>query len=97
MKHRYTLISFAVILIVWAGGTAAAGDTPDGEKLYQEHCMGCHDTRIHNRPNRIVHVYSDLANRVKFCDAQVQSGFNAAQLAAVTDYLNKQFYKFIKD
>ena len=88
-----TLLSLSGIAI----NPSLAAEAVDGKKLYDQHCMGCHDTRIHTRPNRIVHVYSDLANRVKFCDAQVQSNFTAAQLTAVTDYLNDSFYKFIKD
>lgn len=74
-----------------------ASDIDNGKKLYDASCNGCHDTRIHTRPNRIVHVYTDLANRVKFCDNAAKSGFNASQLEDVTDYLNTTFYKFIKD
>lgn len=91
---------FFYILILFSG-SILAGETdkplPDGKQIYDKHCMGCHDTRIHTRPNRIVHVYTDLANRVKFCDAQLKSNFNDAQLKAVTEYLNTSFYKFIKE
>ena len=74
-----------------------AGDIDTGKKLYDEKCNGCHDTRIHTRPNRIVHTYDDLVNRVKFCDNASKAGFNSTQMEDVTDYLNDAFYKFIKD
>lgn len=73
-----------------------AGDIATGKKLYDEKCNACHDTRIHTRPNRIVHTYEDLVNRVKFCDNAAKAGFDATQMENVTDYLNDTFYKFIK-
>lgn len=73
-----------------------ASDIATGKKLYQANCHGCHDERIHTRPNRIIHTYSDLVNRVKFCDSAAKSHFTEAQMADVTDYLNSAFYKFIK-
>lgn len=88
---------FVFLLTVILSPSLLAAESPNGKQLYDKNCMGCHDTRIHTRPNRIVHVYSDLANRVKFCDAQVQSNFSNDQLNAVTDYLNDSFYKFVKD
>jgi len=91
-------IATIILLSVGIFGLAAvyAGEV-DGKKLYDDNCQGCHDTRIHTRPNRIIHTYGDLANRVKFCDAQVKAGFNDEQLKAVTDYLNTAFYKFVKE
>ncbi|WP_455204591.1 hypothetical protein [Kaarinaea lacus] len=78
-------------------GNAHASNTENGKKLYDANCNGCHDTRIHTRPNRIIHTYGDLVNRVKFCDAQVKAGFTDEQLTDVSDYLNSAFYKFVKE
>lgn len=74
-----------------------ASDIANGKKLYEANCHGCHDSSIHTRPNRIIHTYSDLVNRVKFCDNAAKTGFTAPQMADVTDYLNSAFYKFIKN
>lgn len=74
-----------------------ASNIENGKKLYEADCHGCHDSRIHTRPNRIIHTYSDLVNRVKFCDNAAKTGFTDAEMADVTDYLNATFYKFIKD
>ncbi len=93
-------IGTVVVLSVGIFGMAAANasdNTDQGKQLYDKNCQGCHDTRIHTRPNRIIHTYGDLANRVKFCDAQVQAGFTDEQLKAVTDYLNSAFYKFVME
>jgi len=86
------LSSLSVIL----SPTLFASDIENGKKLYEANCHGCHDSRIHTRPNRIIHTYSDLVNRVKFCDNAAKTHFTEAQMADVSDYLNSAFYKFIK-
>jgi len=80
---------------VYASDNAANAE--NGKKLYAEHCTTCHDTKIHTRPNRIIHTYGDLVNRVKFCDAQSKAGFSEAQINDVAEYLNLNFYKFVKE
>lgn len=87
------LSSLSVIL----SPTLFASDIENGKKLYEANCHGCHDSRIHTRPNRIIHTYSDLVNRVKFCDSAAKTHFTETQMADVTDYLNSAFYKFIKN
>lgn len=95
IKKIATIATLSVGIFSITGAHAA--DVANGKKLYDDNCQGCHDTRIHPRPNRIIHTYGDLANRVKFCDAQVKAGFTYEQLKAVTDYLNSEFYKFVTD
>lgn len=88
-----TALSISSILLspaLWAT------DIANGKKLYEANCHGCHDSRIHTRPNRIIHTYSDLVNRVKFCDSAAKTHFTDTQMADITDYLNSAFYKFIK-
>ena len=79
--------------------TAIADKAPDakhGEKVYSTKCGGCHDTRIHTRPNRIVHTYEDLVNRVRFCDSAAKANFKESDIYDVSEYLNNTFYKFLK-
>jgi len=71
-----------------------AADAGNGKKLYDAKCFRCHDTKIHTRTDRIIHTYTDLVNRVKFCDAQTEAGFTAQQRDDVTEYLNNTFYKY---
>lgn len=91
-----TLLLPIGILLFSVMNTSQAGDIANGKKLYEEKCNACHDTRIHTRPNRIIHTYDDLVNRVKFCDNASKAGFDSKQMEDVTDYLNDAFYKFIK-
>jgi cytochrome c5 len=88
-------LSVMSITPVLAGDNAA--NVENGKKLYAANCTTCHDTKIHTRPNRIIHTYGDLVNRVKFCDAQAKAGFSESQINDVADYLNVNFYKFVKE
>ena len=94
---KILLVTFISTLSMVMSSSLFAGDVEKGKKLYEAKCHGCHDTRIHTRPNRIIHTYSDLVNRVKFCDSASKAGFSDADMADVTDYLNTTFYKFIKE
>ena len=88
-------ISFVTIFAL-ATTSSFASNVKHGKKLYTEKCGGCHGTRIHNRPNRIVHTYEDLVNRVRFCDNAAKAGLKDNEIYDVSDYLNEEFYKFIK-
>lgn len=92
-----TVLSLGLLSIAAVQASDNAASVEDGKKLYAAHCTTCHDTKIHTRPNRIIHTYGDLVNRVKFCDVQSKAGFSDAQIHDVAEYLNANFYKFVKD
>jgi cytochrome c5 len=97
---KFLILTASLSLSILNVAAARADDTAsieNGKKLYAAHCTSCHDTKIHTRPNRIIHTYGDLVNRVKFCDAQSQAGFTDSQINDVAEYLNSTFYKFVKD
>lgn len=72
----------------------ADGDIGRGAKLHEQNCFGCHDTRVYTRPNRIIHSYGDLENRVRFCETQNGLAWDDQQIEDVAAYLNAKFYKF---
>ena len=98
MKHikltaTLSALIFAALSIPMA---SAAGNIENGKNLYQRGCTACHDTSVHSRPDRIVHSFGSLVNRVRACDAQVSTGFTDQQISDITEYLNAEFYKFKK-
>ncbi len=77
----------------------AADRVPDAEQgkvLHEKNCMECHDNRQYTRPNRIIHTFEDLHARVEFCDTASNAGFSFNDIDDVVEYLNVNFYKFIK-
>ena len=93
---QYALLALTVILLAVPVTQSFAADAKHGEKLYTEKCGGCHDTRVHTRPNRIIHTYEDLVNRVRFCDTNAKTNFKESDILDVSEYLNNEFYKFLK-
>jgi len=99
-----SIFFFTALLALWIipGATlvhasdSANADANHGKKLYTEKCGGCHDTRVHTRPNRIVHTYEDLVNRVRFCDTNAKTNFTEKDILDISEYLNNDFYKFLK-
>ena len=67
-------IAATLLLTALSSAPALAANAENGKKLYTERCGGCHDTKVHTRPNRIVHTYEDLVNRVRFCDNAAKAG-----------------------
>jgi len=92
MKVPYLILGLS-LFTVSASGFAA--DAAHGEKLYGAKCHGCHDTKIHTRPNRIIHTYDDLVGRVKFCDNASAANFSETDIMDVVAFLNNTFYKFV--
>jgi len=88
-------VLFGLSFLVFSQLSLAA-DGAHGKKLYDERCHACHDTKIHTRPNRIIHTYDDLVGRVKFCDNAASANFSDSDINDVVEYLNKSFYKFVK-
>jgi len=93
MKLPYVILGLALFSVSVNG---LAADVGHGKKLYDAKCHGCHDTKIHTRPNRIIHTFDDLVGRVKFCDNASAANFSETDIMDVVEYLNKDFYKFVK-
>lgn len=91
-----TVICIVSLMLFATHTVALAADAENGKKLYTSKCGGCHDTRVHTRPNRIVHTYEDLVNRVKFCDTNAKTNFSDSDVLDVSEYLNNEYYKFLK-
>lgn len=64
-----------------------------GKALYEESCTGCHDTSIFTRTDRQVSELKKLRNRVRQCNYAIESNWFDEDIDAVTEYLNKHFYK----
>ncbi|MCI0504900.1 MAG: cytochrome c [Gammaproteobacteria bacterium] len=87
---------FALLSSSLMSTPALAVDAENGKKLYSERCGGCHDTKVHTRPNRIIHTYEDLVNRVRFCDNAAKANLTENDIYDVSEYLNATYYKFLK-
>jgi len=87
--------SLSMILMMPSGYAASLpGDSADGKRLYDANCMGCHDTGIHTRKDRIVQSLDALEKRVGNCTHAAKKEFSANETQNIIKYLNDQFYHF---
>lgn len=65
-----------------------------GRNLYANHCIACHDTRVHRRNNpkaqSLVEVEQFVARWVQY----LRLSWSAQDQAEVVNYLNRQFYNY---
>ena len=66
----------------------------DGKALVDRYCVGCHADEVYTRPDRKIRSPETLRLQVLRCNAMTKSGLTDEDVAAITDYLNKSFYRF---
>ena len=73
---------------------SAAAWAADGKALVDRYCLGCHADEVYTRPDRKIRSPETLRLQVLRCNAMTKSGLTDEDVAAITDYLNKSFYRF---
>jgi len=87
-------VSLWILLIPSAYAAELPGDSAQGKRLYDANCMGCHDTGIHTRKDRIVQSLDALKKRLGDCSHMAGKEFSAIEAENIIKYLNDQFYQF---
>ena len=90
-------ILFVWLLILLMSSSAYAelpGDSADGKRLHDANCMGCHDTGIYTRKDRLVRSLDALKEQLGGCSHMAQKEFSAIETQNIIKYLNDQFYQF---
>jgi hypothetical protein len=70
------------------------GENAEGKRLYDANCMGCHDTGIHTRKDRLVQSLDALKKQIDDCTHMANKEFSATEKRDILKYLNDQFYQF---
>jgi hypothetical protein len=94
MKSALCASPLMVLLIQSAYATSLPGDGADGKRLYDANCMGCHDTGIHTRKDRLVQSLDALKKQLGNCTHAAKKEFSAIETQNILKYLNDQFYQF---
>lgn len=82
---------------LFCGGAAQAADADHGEGLHAERCAGCHGSEVYTRPNRHMKSLTSLETQVQRCTTNLSIQWLPDEVADVTAYLNRDFYKFPSD
>ena len=66
--YRQTVGRIVLVLLVpSAYASALPGDSTEGKRLHDANCMGCHDTSIYSRKDRLIHSLDALRERLGDC------------------------------
>jgi mono/diheme cytochrome c family protein len=83
-----------LILLTPSAYAALPGDSADGKRLHDANCMGCHDTGIYTRKDRLVRSLDALKNQLASCSHMAKKEFSTIETQNIIKYLNDQFYQF---
>jgi len=95
MRARVTVYSPLLLAMFMAtSAPALAASIEHGKILYEQHCTGCHDTRVHTRPDRRISSLEALKKQVKRCELNQSLNWPQQDIGDVVAYLDATFYKF---
>jgi cytochrome c5 len=70
---------------------------PRGTLLYENHCQGCHESRLHVRDQRRATTRAALRGWVTHWANHLKLGWDEAEIDDVVDHLNRRYYKLPPD
>jgi mono/diheme cytochrome c family protein len=97
MRLASTVAGTGIALALWqAAAPAHAVDLARGRLLYENHCTGCHESRVHIRERHKARSADDVLGWVERWRTDLKLGWGAAEVADVAAYLDTKFYKVEK-
>lgn len=65
-----------------------------GQLLYENHCLGCHESQLHIRSNSKAKSLSQLTDFVRIRADNQALKWSEEEITAVTLFLNQNYYHF---
>ena len=87
-------VSLLILLMTSVCAASLPGDSADGKRLYDANCMGCHDTSVFTRKDRVVQSLDALKKQLASCAHMAKKEFSESETQGLLKYLNDQFYHF---
>ena len=87
-------VSLLILLMPSAYAASLPGDSADGKRLYDANCMGCHDTSVFARKERVRSVFGCVEKAVGQLQSRDEKKISASEMQDLLKYLNDQFYQF---
>jgi hypothetical protein len=95
--HTMKVILWVCLLILLMPSAYAAsllGDSLSGKRLFEANCMGCHDTSVLTRRDRVVQSLDALKEQLASCTHMANREFSESETQDLLKHLNDQFYHF---
>lgn len=91
---KWTLCAATLIFVTINAQAAMPGDALEGKRLHDANCIGCHDTTVYTRKDRLVRSADALKEQLQGCSHMAKKQFSTAETQNLIKYLNEQFYRF---
>jgi len=98
LSSMKTKALFSTLLLFSAAPLfAEEGQSPDlnqGQKLYEENCVSCHQSEVYTRADRKVTTLKGLTSQVRRCELMLGLKWFDEDVDNTAAWLNKHYYKF---
>ncbi len=94
---RLALSALSLPLLFGISATHAGDEAADAHALHEKNCVKCHGTDIYTRPDRKVTSYDGLGRQVRRCETALGLRWFDEDIAGVTGYLNREYYRLMPD
>lgn len=74
--------------------SAWGGDIQRGKLLYENHCLGCHESTDHIESKRKVDSLRELRHQIVRWSIETEANWRQEEVDDVLEYLNQQHYGF---
>jgi hypothetical protein len=91
---RILCAALLILLMPSAYAASLPGESAEGKRFYDANCMGCHDTSVLTRRDRLVQSLDALKTQLASCSHMAKREFTASETQDLLKYLNDQFYHF---
>ncbi len=68
-----------------------------GQMLYENHCLECHESKVHIRKQSKVRSLKNLEQEVNRWGQELDLAWRNKEIEDISRYLNHTFYKFDRD
>ena len=97
MRNENSLLFSAIItagVILCLSTSAQGADSGRGELLYENHCLGCHESKVHVRDNHKVNSIDEIRAQVIRWARNQMLEWGPSEINDVVDYLDEHFYHY---
>ena len=92
--RRTLCLTLLILLMPSTYAAALPGDSAAGKRLHDADCMGCHNTDIYARKDRIVRSLDALEKQLVGCTHMAKAELSTSEMQDILKYLNDHFYHF---
>jgi len=85
--------TFACAVLVAATTDGLAQEPPPGQLLHDTYCVGCHDSRVYTREDRLARDYREIRSEVHRWQQNIGLKWDDTVIERVSRHLASKYYR----